>query len=85
MRWLDSITDSMDMNLIKLWEMVKDSGAWCAAIHGVEKSGTQLKDVTTKQSKEVVFTALHPVDLVLLYQQVFPSEPPGKQMIRRTN
>ena len=67
---MDSITDSMDTNLIKLWEMVKDSGAWRAAIHGVKKTGTQLKDRTTKQSKEVVFTALHPVDLVLLYQQV---------------
>ena len=79
MRWLDSITDSMDMNLIKLWEMVKDSGAWHAAIHGVEKSGTQLKDGTTKQSKKVVFTTLHSVDLVLLYQHVFPSKPPGSR------
>ena len=47
MRWLDSITDSKDMNLSRLQEIVKERRTWCAAVHGVEKSWTQLSNWTT--------------------------------------
>ena len=49
MRWLDGNTDSVDMNVSKLYEIVKDSEAWHAAVHGVTKSWTQLSKGTTTE------------------------------------
>ena len=50
MRWLDTIINSMNINLIKLWEIVKDRGAWHAAVHGISKSLIQISDWKTTKS-----------------------------------
>ena len=60
MRWLDSITDSMDMNLSKLWEIVEDRGPWLAAVHGVSKSWTRLRGWKTVTTKQIAYSVESP-------------------------
>ena len=55
MRWLDGIIDAMDVNLGKLWAMVKDTGAWCAAVHGVAKSRKRLSNRKTARPEVFSF------------------------------
>ena len=59
MRWLDGITDLMDMNLSKLQEIVKDREAWHAEVHNVTKSQTQLSNWTTKCVKHLIQSLVH--------------------------
>ena len=58
MRWLDGITDSMNVSLSKLWEMVKDSEGWCTAVHRIAKSRTWPSNWTTTVTKMLSFPAL---------------------------
>ena len=71
MRWLDGITDSMDMSLSKLWEIVNNREAWYATVHGMAKSWTQRSHSTTTKRDVILFNRINMINTCcMLYMKV---------------